>query len=107
MARVVPHRGTWIEVSTDKFESILPNTSFLIEERGLKLCIKKAPSRVLLSFLIEERGLKYHWHVHAMDAYEVVPHRGTWIEVAFCANAGTLFTVVPHRGTWIEIHKNI
>ena len=33
----------------------------------------------------------------------VVPHAGTWIEIAYPASGLTGLIVVPHAGTWIEI----
>ena len=33
----------------------------------------------------------------------VVPHAGTWIEIAFPVNAQNPVSVVPHAGTWIEM----
>ena len=36
----------------------------------------------------------------------VVPHEGTWIEIANLCIASSLADVVPHEGTWIEIIKD-
>ena len=33
----------------------------------------------------------------------VVPHAGTWIEIAWLVQTPELPGVVPHAGTWIEI----
>ena len=34
---------------------------------------------------------------------KVVPHAGTWIEIARYFTRSLAFSVVPHAGTWIEI----
>ena len=42
-----------------------------------------------------------------MNKYLVVPHAGTWIEIAQEIDLPEQKTVVPHAGTWIEIfHKS-
>ena len=41
-----------------------------------------------------------------MDAAEVVPYIGTWIETIACQLVSILETVVPYIGTWIETHTS-
>ena len=120
---VVPHAGTWIEIS-----SHTPN------------------NRILSSFPTRERGLKFVKQVNDQIPKCVVPHAGTWIEISSQGglhsitwsfptrerglkyriwwrivtlrrrsprgnvdwNIGklwraNLYGVVPHAGTWIEI----
>ena len=36
----------------------------------------------------------------------VVPHAGTWIEIATPAQYALIEEVLPHAGTWIEISIN-
>ena len=40
-----------------------------------------------------------------MNKYLVVPHAGTWIEIAQEIDLPEQKTVVPHAGTWIEIDR--
>ena len=77
---VVPHEGTWIEISM-RFRDISPVASF--------------PTR--------ERGLKSPFNFFRHCGQTVVPHEGTWIEISSSAQPGSSGIVVPHEGTWIEI----
>ena len=58
----------------------------------------------LQSFPTRERGLKYVLIESIPIITIVVPHAGTWIEMAIYAEiVGFRKFVVPHAGTWIEI----
>ena len=56
-----------------------------------------------MSFPTRERGLKSSLVYTTLPLKLVVPHEGTWIEIAQCAAAEFVNLVVPHEGTWIEI----
>ena len=43
--------------------------------------------------------------VHILYFKAVVPHEGTWIEIAILVPPYVLISVVPHEGTWIEIKQ--
>ena len=57
------------------------------------------------SFPTRERGLKFASLASAF-VMSVVPHAGTWIEIAKVNGVEVLSDVVPHAGTWIEIHQD-
>ena len=57
------------------------------------------------SFPTRERGLKCHSPGRADVLESVVPHEGTWIEIAILVPPYVLISVVPHEGTWIEIKQ--
>ena len=59
----------------------------------------------LLSFPTRERGLKQKEQAATPDSKEVVPHAGTWIEMAMTFQGMAKQNVVPHAGTWIEIRE--
>ena len=77
---VVPHGGTWIEIGvpSEMLEDIL---SYLTEVRGLKSHYSGSRSSGNESYLTEVRGLKCRIH-HRVRLDAVVPHGGTWIEIA-------------------------
>ena len=54
---VVPHAGTWIEISLTSFV-IISQVSFPTRERGLKSSIRTSSTLRIRSFPTRERGLK-------------------------------------------------
>ena len=56
-----------------------------------------------MSFPTRERGLKYALFPTNQIYITVVPHAGTWIEIALIFAQTASSSVVPHAGTWIEI----
>ena len=78
---VVPHAGTWIEIMMLTFDAE-ELKSFPTRERGLKLTASLRLRWTYLSFPTRERGLKFH-SASGRSAYihMVVPHAGTWIEI--------------------------
>ena len=42
-----------------------------------------------------------------MRAFFVVPHVGTWIEMAWSSRRISASNVVPHVGTWIEMPMSV
>ena len=58
-----------------------------------------------MSFPTRERGLKSPSEEDDRRTLYVVPHEGTWIEIAILVPPYVLISVVPHEGTWIEIKQ--
>ena len=54
---VVPHEGTWIEI-TARLRILIPMKSFPTRERGLKYAHGRPDGHKLPSFPTRERGLK-------------------------------------------------
>ena len=77
--------------------------SFPTRERGLKCNLSDDAVSLVMSFPTRERGLKYRISCFFEYRRDVVPHAGTWIEIAIMSLKLMHGAVVPHAGTWIEI----
>ena len=77
---VVPHAGTWIEITITKVPRsemrVVPHAGTWIEIQGVA-CYNFLRG----SFPTRERGLKYGSPCQDMSIAGVVPHAGTWIEI--------------------------
>ena len=101
---VVPHEGTWIEIPMIEQEGII-NTSFPTRERGLKLLNFWQLWFKKLSFPTRERGLKYEMIRNKITCISRSPRGNVdWNLHNHIENHGH-YTVVPHEGTWIEMAK--
>ena len=103
---VVPHAGTWIEISFSSSliscgVSVVPHAGTWIE---ISSFVRFSHS-VEPSFPTRERGLKLVYILICCTGIAVVPHAGTWIEITRIPLRSQRPSVVPHAGTWIEICK--
>ena len=77
---VVPHEGTWIEI-TGVVGGDVTAVSFPTRERGLKSLIIICNQFLAMSFPTRDRGLKFKISPNIKPHKLVVPHEGTWIEI--------------------------
>ena len=101
---VVPHAGTWIEITCLEAEYRL-RLSFPTRERGLKLRFNDAKIATMIVVPHAGTWIEIFTIPYIMNKYLVVPHAGTWIEIAQEIDLPEQKTVVPHAGTWIEIDR--
>ena len=76
---VAPHTGAWIE-TTDKGKATWAAESPLTQGRGLKQQQQRKTNHVEKSPLTQGRGLKLLCAFHSLQALQVAPHTGAWIE---------------------------
>ena len=123
---VVPHRGTWIEIRLYSQPVKLP------QSRASQRHVDWNPRYLTKIHFIASRASQRHvdWNTIINETYapqicrasqrhvdwnnkktnekydkNVVPHRGTWIEISSGISPLESIRVVPHRGAWIEIHN--
>ena len=123
--KVVPHAGTWIEISSISRSIKITHTSFPTRERGLKYSVYLPLYCAYRSFPTRERGLKSDGVIRCIDLILSFPTRERGLK-SECSSGSDLNTmsfptrerglkystdtsrtvshrVVPHAGTWIEI----
>ena len=81
-----------------------PLWSFPTRERGLKLPVKQACNPASWSFPTRERGLKSVFPTVTTTAKVVVPHAGTWIEMAIYAEMLGFVRSFPTRERGLKLH---
>ena len=124
--KVVPHAGTWIEISSISRSIKITHTSFPTRERGLKYSVYLPLYCAYRSFPTRERGLKSDGVIRCIDLILSFPTRERGLK-SECSSGSDLNTmsfptrerglkystdtsrtvshrVVPHAGTWIEIN---
>ena len=99
---VVPHVGTWIEIS---FHGCVSLTETGRSPRGNVNWNTDKPDYRRNKTCRSPRG-NVNWNcirIHRNADHVVVPHVGTWIEMLPLTLSFKRMSVVPHVGTWIEI----
>ena len=77
---VVPHAGTWIEMV---MASLIPPSDGVVPHAGtwIEIVSYSSVPSIILSFPTRERGLKFTKKLAGLFETMVVPHAGTWIEI--------------------------